>query len=72
MNDTTTLINKVKAIGNQVDRISNQIDRANHQTLRTQELRRIMHSQPKTNAQKVDIVDALRMIANDINPSVLR
>ena len=64
MNDTKKLINKVKAIGDQVDRMNN--------TLRTQELRRIMKSQPKTHAEKVDIVDALRMIANDINPAGLR
>jgi len=71
MNDTKTLINKVKAIGNQVDRVSNQVDRAT-QALRNQELRRIMKSQPKTHTEKVDIVDALHMIANDINPSILR
>jgi F0F1-type ATP synthase delta subunit len=64
MNDTKKLINKVKAIGDQVDRMNN--------TLRTQELRRIMKSQPKTHTEKVDIVDALRMIANDINPAGLR
>ena len=64
MNDTNTLINKVKTL-------SNKVDRAN-QVLRQQELRRIMQSKPKTHTERMDIVDALRKIANDINPSILR
>jgi len=56
MNDTKKLINKVKAISNQVDRMNN--------TLRLQELRRIMNSGPSAKAptQKVDIIDALSAI----------
>jgi regulator of PEP synthase PpsR (kinase-PPPase family) len=63
MNDTKKLINKVKDI-------SKQVDRMNH-TLMTQELRRIMNSgaSNKAPAQKVDIVDALLKLSNNLNPS---
>ena len=67
-NDINTLTKKVKAMSQKVDAMNYRMDHK----LRTQELRRIMHSEPKTTTQQVDIVDALRSIANSINPAILR
>ena len=67
-NDINTLTKKVKAMTQKVDAMNYTMDHK----LRTQELRRIMRSEPKTPTQQVDIVDALRSIANSINPAILR
>ena len=67
-NDINTLTKKVKDMSKKVDTMNYTMDNE----LRTQELRRIMRSEPKTPTQQVDIVDALRSIANSINPAILR
>ena len=66
-NDINELTKKVKAMSESVDAMNYTMDRK----LRTQELRRIMHSAPKKPTQQVNIIDALRSIANSVNPETL-
>jgi histone H3/H4 len=67
MNNATKKI--VKDMNTKLDRINDSMDCQ----IRTQKLREIMnrHSDDKPRV-KADIVDVLRSIANDINPSILR
>lgn len=69
-------MNNIKALTKKVENMTNKVDSMNARLdhkLRTEQLRKIMRAchQPKA-CQQVDIVDALRSIANSINPAVLR
>ena len=71
-----TMIDQVKAMTTKVDAMTAKVDAINRKLENRQNLagrlKEIMQSGQPVQIEKVDIVDALRMIANDINPAVLR